>query len=77
MKKTSLRSLAISVSISLGAVLALDMSLLTPAAEAGCRPTGRYVNGMAVLTCSGRSRCRPTGYRRIRGRVYRIMSCPR
>jgi hypothetical protein len=78
MKNKSLCSLAIATGVSLGAMLALDLALLTPAAEAGCRPTGRYVGGLPVLRCTGRTRCRPSGrYKRVGGRSYPILVCPR
>jgi hypothetical protein len=78
MKTKSLRSLAIATGVSLGAMLALDLALLAPAAEAGCRPTGRYAGGLPVLSCSGRTRCRPSGrYKRVGGRRYPILICPR
>jgi hypothetical protein len=79
MKNKSLRSLAIATGVSLGAMLVLDLSLLTPAAEAGCRPTGRYANGLPVLRCTGRTRCRPSGRytRGPGGRRLPILLCPR
>jgi hypothetical protein len=83
MKKTSLQKASIGASliamgVSLGAMLVLDTAFLAPAAEAGCRPTGRYVGGLPVLRCTGRTRCRPTGrFKRVGGRRYPILSCPR
>jgi hypothetical protein len=78
MKNKSLRSLAAATGVSLGAMLSLDLALLAPAAEAGCRPTGRYVGGLPVLSCTGRTRCRPSGrFKRVGGRRYPILVCPR
>jgi hypothetical protein len=79
MKNKSFRSLAIATGVSLGAMLVLDLSLLAPAAEAGCRPTGRYVRGLPVLRCTGRTRCRPSGRytRGPGGRRLPILLCPR
>ncbi len=79
MKKKSLRRLAIGMATAFASLMALttlELAALTPAAEAGCRPTGRYVGGLRVLSCSGRSKCRATGrYKRVNGRRYAILRC--
>jgi hypothetical protein len=80
MKNKSFRSLAIATGVSLGAMLVLDLSLLAPAAEAGCRPTGRYTrSGLPLLRCTGATRCRPSGRytRGPGGRRLPILLCPR
>ncbi|PSB42362.1 hypothetical protein, partial [Chamaesiphon polymorphus] len=67
-----------ALSIGAGLFCSLNLSVLAPAAEAGCRPTGRTVGGQAVLKCSGPTRCRPTGrYKTVRGVRYQILRCPR
>jgi hypothetical protein len=79
MKKKPLRSLAIGMATAFASLMVLttlELASLTPAAEAGCRPTGRYAGGLPVLSCSGRSKCRPTGrYKRANGRRYAILRC--
>ncbi len=78
MKNKPLRYLAIAVISSLTSLMALELSVLAPAAEAGCRPSGRYAGGLPILNCSGSTRCRPTGrYRTINGRRYPLLRCPR
>jgi hypothetical protein len=79
MKKKSLRSSAIGMATAFASLMALttlELASITPAAEAGCRPTGRYAGGLPILSCSGSSKCRPTGrYKRVNGRRYQILRC--
>ena len=79
MRKKSLRGLAISFATaftSLMVLTTLELTSITPAAEAGCRPTGRRVGGLPILKCSGASKCRPTGrFKTINGRRYRLLRC--
>jgi hypothetical protein len=78
MKNKPLRYLAIAVASGMTALVGLELSVLAPAAEAGCRPTGRYAGGLPILSCSGATKCRPTGrYRKINGRRYPLLRCPR
>ncbi|WP_373542941.1 hypothetical protein [Chamaesiphon sp.] len=70
--------LAIALSITLGLLCSLNLAIFAPAADAACRPTGKFVGGRAVLKCSGATRCRPTGrYQTVRGVRYRLLRCPR
>jgi hypothetical protein len=79
MKRKSLRGLAIAMATaftSLMVLTSLELAALAPAADAACRPTGRYAGGLPILSCSGRSKCRPTGrYKRANGRRYAILRC--
>jgi hypothetical protein len=79
MQKKSLRGFAIGLATaftSLMALTTLELTTITPAAEAGCRPTGRYAGGLPILKCSGSSKCRPTGrFKQVNGRRYRILRC--
>jgi hypothetical protein len=79
MKNKSLRYLAIAVAASsMTALMSLELAVTAPAAEAACRPSGRYAGGLPILNCSGRTSCRPTGrYKRVNGRKLQILSCPR
>jgi hypothetical protein len=78
MKNKPFGYLAIALGISFSALMVADYAVFAPEAEAGCRPTGRYVGGLPVLRCTGRTRCRPSGrYKRIGGRRYPILNCPR
>jgi hypothetical protein len=78
MKNKPLCYFAISLVSGLTSLMALEVSVLAPAAEAGCRPSGRYAGGLPILNCSGSTRCRPTGrYRTINGRRYPLLRCPR
>jgi hypothetical protein len=66
------------VSAIVGGLCLFNLTAFTPAAEAGCRPTGRYVGRTPVLKCSGPSRCRPTGrIKVVRGVRYQVLRCPR
>ena len=79
MQKKSLRGLAIGLATAFTSVLALatlELTLITPDAEAGCRPSGRYAGGLPVLNCSGATKCRPTGrFKQVNGRRYRLLRC--
>jgi hypothetical protein len=79
MQKKSLRGLAIGFATaftSLMALTTLELTSITPAAEAACRPTGRFAGGLPILKCSGSSKCRPTGrFKQVNGRRYRILRC--
>jgi hypothetical protein len=67
-----------ALTVSIGALCTFNLTAIVPAAEAGCRPTGRYIGGRPVLKCSGPSKCRPTGrYQTVRGVRYQILRCPR
>ena len=79
MQKKSFRGLAIGLATVFTAVLALatlELTLITPDAEAACRPTGRFAGGLPILRCSGASKCRPTGrFKQVNGRRYRLLRC--
>jgi hypothetical protein len=79
MQKKPLRGFAIGLATaftSLMALTTLELTAITPAAEAGCRPTGRYAGGLPILKCSGASKCRPTGrFKQVNGRRYRLLRC--
>jgi hypothetical protein len=79
MYKKSLSGLAIGLATaftSLMALTTLELTAITPAAEAACRPTGRFAGGLPILRCSGSSKCRPTGrFKQVNGRRYRILRC--
>jgi hypothetical protein len=79
MHKKSLRSLAVGLATAFASLMALttlELTSITPAAEAACRPTGRFVGGLPILKCSGASKCRPTGrFKQVNGRRYRLLRC--
>ncbi len=79
MQKKSLRGLTIGLATAFTSVMVLttlELTAITPAAEAGCRPTGRYAGGLPVLSCSGATKCRPTGrFKQVNGRRYRLLRC--